>query len=180
MYGPRRTLTPIDWTGVPLRYRFRFVKGQLVEHPGISAAVHSLEEAQDLVKFYGDPRFCPLLPVLLVFPNDIPPTVIIGNGGTADTMADAAELRDLAVYVWERTMERAARNGGKLFDSAEMRDRYGLVPEKERLNVLRQALVDRVAQHRRTQRTDPGRRVMDQFAGHVFGGAAPKEETSDD
>lgn len=152
LIGPRKTMHPIDWTDVPHVYRFKLQKnGRWTEDPAVSAVVRTLTEAEDLVKFFGDENFCPFLPVLVMVPG-VPPTAIIGNGD-----APVAELRDLAVAVFERTILRVMKNGGTLFNSDAIRAARGLPRRDQVEGMLQEALWERVKRHKQNRRSDPPR-----------------------
>lgn len=147
------TAHAIDWSGVPHQYRYkRGANGHFYEQPSVSAVVRSLTEAEDLVHFFRNPQFAPDLPVLVMVPGQVPIS-IIGNGVTP-----AAELRDLAVTVFERTIERVARNGGRIFDFDELREKAGLLPHDQFDPAFREALRERRRRHMANPRTDPPRK----------------------
>lgn len=151
-----RAVPPIDWTGVAPAVRTAY-EGK------VSAVIRSSQEAEDLAKWFGDATFCPLLPILLVY-EDAQPDVIIGDG-----YADAAELRDLAVYQWERTTVLLEQNGGLRFDFDALRERHGLMRRDEVDAAVRNAMRDRVERHRRNPVTDKPRDPMrDSYPRQTF------------
>ena len=140
--APRAT-PPIDWSGVPVAARVKYM-GR------VSAVCTSSQQAEDLVKFFGHPDFCPLLPVLLIIPGAPTPTAIEGRG-----YAPAAELRDIAVHAFGRTAERLAENNGQMFDFDALRERAGLMRREDVDAATREAMWDRAKRHRTNSRTDP-------------------------
>ena len=135
-----RATPPIDWTGVPASFRGT-----------VSAVVRSIEDAENLVHFFGDVNFCPMQPIAL----DIPVqgwTFIVGAG-----YAPAGELRDLCVTTWHRAAERIAENNGEMFDFDNLREDLGLIPREKREQAMSEAFTERIRKHRQNPRTDPAR-----------------------
>ena len=147
----RPGLAPIDWTGVPLRIRLNFDVMLSAKARRVSAVVKSEAEAEDLVRFFGHPDFCPFDPVLLLI-DGCSPILIDGMG-----YAPAAELRDLAVTTWGRMLNRLAANNGRMFDFDTLREKHGEMRREDVAAHFANALQDRIEQHRRNLRTDPFR-----------------------
>jgi len=137
-----KTVPPIDWAGVPVPLRGKF-----------SAVVRSLEDAENLVHWYGDARFAPELDIIM----DVPGqgwTPVIGAGVTP-----AAELRDLCVTTWHRALERIAENDGETFDWDTLREKHGYMRREHREAAFAEALMERRRQHQQNERTDPSRQM---------------------
>ena len=134
----RRATPPINWKGVPLKY-----------HNRVSAVCRSLTECEDLVRWFGDPKFCPLASILLLIPEH--PTLLVGAG-----YATAAELRDDAVNLWGKYTERLAKTGS-LMDFDSLRERHGLMRREELKDATASAFWERIRAHRANPITDPFR-----------------------
>lgn len=139
----QRYIPPIDWTGVPRRLRGR-----------CSAVVRSIKEAEDLVKWFGDENFCPMLPVLLLVPGAQTAPAINGLG-----IAPAAEIRDIAVAYFEMTLEDVEK-GRSFVNFDEARERHGLMRREDVDAAVRQAMRDRAAKHKSSPITDPARQPV--------------------
>lgn len=140
---------PIDWTGIPSP-----VVAMFDGH--VSAVCRSEAECEDLVAFFGgDADFCPYLPILLAIPGTQSVTVVEGQGVTT-----VAELRDLCVTTWGRTVGRIAANGGVMFDFDALRERHGLARREEADAIVREAMWERAQKHKASPRTDPSRDPM--------------------
>ena len=134
----RRTLRPINWDGVPIKYRNR-----------VSAVCRSLGDCEDLVRWFGEAEFCPYPPILLLIPNH--PTLLVGMG-----YADAAELRDDAVNIWGKYTERLEKKGA-LVDFDELRERNGLARREDVQQMTAEAFHERIKHHLANPITDPPR-----------------------
>jgi hypothetical protein len=119
-----------------------------------------------LVRWFGSPDFCPLLPVMVMVPGAPAPTIIPGFGH-----ATAAELRDCAVVVWHQQTEKLVKMG-RLFDFDDLRERRGLMRREEVDPATREAMLRRIQKHRANPVTDPFRQpVRRNPTGRiVFGG----------
>lgn len=135
-----KRIPPIDWQGVPVQYRGR-----------VSAVCRTADECGELVRWFGDAAFCPYLPVMLLVPGADAPTLIAGLG-----YATAAELQDCAVVTWERQTGRLKKDG-RLLDYDTLREKHGLMRREDVDASIRQALRDRVAQHKANPVSDPPR-----------------------
>ncbi len=135
-------ILPIDYTGLPISMWGK-----------VSAVCHSVEEAEDLVNFFGDPCFAPFHPVVLMVPGS-QPIQITGQG-----VASAAELRDLAVGIWEITLERLKKNGRGVLDFDDLRERHGLMRFEDVKAKMSEAFMDRIARHKASPVTDPVRQM---------------------
>jgi hypothetical protein len=138
-----KRVPPISWKGVPASF-----KGKL------SAVCRTATECDELVRWFGSPDFCPLLPVMVVVPGAQAPTLIPGFG-----YATAAELRDCAVVVWHTQIEKLAATG-KLLDFDELRERRGLMRREEVDPAVREAMLNRIAKHKANPITDPPRQPV--------------------
>jgi hypothetical protein len=138
-----RRVPPIDYKGVPESF-----KGKL------SAVCRTAEDCYDLTRWYGDPSFCPLLPVMVIVPGADAPTLIPGFG-----YATAAELRDCAVVAWH-TQEKKIAQGKNIIDFDEARERHGLMRREDVDAAVRQALRDRIAKHKANPISDPPRQLV--------------------
>lgn len=162
----RKALPPIDWTGIPFSVR------ATMEEAEVSAVVRSEQEAQDLVRWFGDERFCPFGPVGMYRP-EVGIQFIAGAG-----YADVAELRDLCVTTWGRTTARLAENNGRMFDFDALREKHNLMRREQVDAAMRNAMTDRIAEHRRNLRTDKPRDPMRDtyervtFSRYTYGGTA--------
>lgn len=134
----------IDWTGIPYNLQHEY-RGK------VSAVCTTLKQCQDLGGFFGNRQFAPYLPVLVIVPTDpLSVRVIMGDG-----VAPAAELQDLAVVTWERTMERMAKDQDTIFD--EYRERRGLMRREDVDEAARTAFHDRSRKHKQNPITDPAK-----------------------
>ena len=138
-----KRVAPIDWRGVPANF-----KGKL------SAVCRTADECEGLVRWFGSPDFCPLLPVMVMVPGAQAPTLIAGLG-----YASAAELRDCAVVTWYEHTEKLAKTGG-LLDFNALRERRGLMRREDMDAAVREAMRRRVAQHKANPVTDPPRQPV--------------------
>ncbi len=134
----RRVTNRIDWRGVPLKW-----------HRKVSAVCRSLSDCEDLVKWYGDPDFCPFLSVLLLIPDH--PTILAGLG-----YATAAELKDDAVNIWGKYTARLAKTGS-ILDFDDLRERAGQMPREKVKAAMSEAFWERIRHHRENPVTDPFR-----------------------
>lgn len=134
-------LKHIDWRGVPLDYVGR-----------CSAVCRSLKDCHDLVAWFEDPEFCPFQPVFLIIPDPSELRGVQFKSIVGDGYAPAAELRDVAVAIWERTV-----NGESRFDMDVAREKAGLVPREVAEDRIREALWDRAQRHKSSPVTDPMR-----------------------
>lgn len=123
----------INWAGVPHSFVGR-----------CSAVCRSLKDCEDLVAWFEDPTFCPFQPVFLMIPGAY--KAIAGDG-----YAPAAELRDVAVTVWEQTVS------GPGFDFDVAREKAGLPERAKADQLIREALWDRAQRHKASPVTDPAR-----------------------
>ena len=128
----KRFVPFIDWFGVPSRFVGK-----------VSAVCRTLAECQELVKWFGDPTFCPMQPILVHAPNG---WVIIPGFG----YAPASELADCAVVAWHQQP--------KDFDS--LRERNGLMRREDVDAATRDALERRVAAHKPSPVTAPPRQPI--------------------
>ena len=141
MMVQRQTLYPINWRGVPMSL-----------HGKVSAVCRSQAECEDLIHWYGDAEFCPVLPVLLMVPNH-PCLVLMGVGVTT-----ASELRDDAVALWVQKSERLAKTGSVMdFDS--LREKHNLMRREDVAAASSEAFWDRIKAHRASPVTDPFRQM---------------------
>ena len=138
IHGVRQT-PPIDWRDVPLAYKNK-----------LSAVCRSAKECADLVNWYGDASFCPLLPVLIMV-SGTQPTLIPGMG-----YATAAELRDCAVYAWFNQSDKIAKRGS-VWDFNALREKNGLMRREDADAAIREALYARIRKHQANPVTDPFR-----------------------
>jgi len=135
-----RHIPPLDYTGVPASF-----KGKL------SAVCRTAQECEELVTWFGDADFCPLLPVMVMVPGLQAPTLIAGLG-----YATAAELRDCAVVTWHEQLEKLAA-GDNIKDFDALRERHGLMRREDVDPAIREAMLRRIAQHKANPVTDPFR-----------------------
>ncbi len=135
----QRYIPPIDWAGVPAAHRGK-----------LSAVCRTLAECQDITGWFGDPAFCPYLPILVMVPGT-QPTLIPGFG-----YATAAELQDCAVTAWEMQSAKIAKQGAVL-DYDSLRERHGLMRREEVDEAIRDALWRRAQAHKYSPVTDPMR-----------------------
>lgn len=138
-----KRVSAIDWEGVPEQY-----KGQC------SAVCRTAEECDELVRWFGSPDFCPLLPVMVLVPGAHAPTLIAGFG-----YATAAELRDCAVVTWHTQTQKLATTG-QILDFDTLRERRGLMRREEVDSATREALLQRVARHKANPISDPPRQPV--------------------
>ena len=136
----QKRIAPIDWTGVPDSY-----KGKC------SAVCRSLQECEELPRWFGSPDFAPYMPVMVMVPGADAPTLVAGLG-----YATAAELRDCAVAAWSKQTDRLATTGS-LADFDALRERHGLMRREEVDVATRDAMVRRVAHHKANPISDPAR-----------------------
>ena len=137
-----KLVAPIDYRGVPAQY-----KGKC------SAVCRTLQECGELVRFFGSPDFAPFLPVLVMVPGTDAPTAITGLG-----YATAAELQDCAVVTWNQQTEKLAK--GRLLDFDALRERHGLMRREAVDAAAREALLQRIAQHKANPISDPARQPL--------------------
>ena len=138
-----KRIAPIDWAGVPASF-----KGKC------SAVCRTAEECGELVRWFGSPDFCPVLPVMVMVPKADAPTLIAGMG-----YATAAELQDCAVVTWHEQTRKLAETGHVL-DFDTLRERHGLMRREDVDAAVREALVDRVARHKANPISDPQRQPI--------------------
>ena len=138
-----KRVEPIDWTGVPESF-----KGKC------SAVCRTAKECSDLVRWFGSPDFCPVLPVMVMVPKVDAPTLIAGMG-----YATAAELQDCAVVAWHEQTEKLATTG-TLLDFDALREKHGLMRREKVDEATRNALLDRIARHKSNPITDPARQPV--------------------
>ena len=127
----RKTVAPVDWTGVPAQYVGK-----------CSAICRTLEDCENLVRHFGDPSFAPFLPVLVH--AQLGWTAIAGMG-----YASAAELQDCAVVLWHRQQVP--------IDWGDRRERAGWMRREEVEANVGDALMRRIAAHKASPVTDPPR-----------------------
>lgn len=139
----QRQIPAINWTGVPAQF-----------HGRVSAVCRSLQECEDLVYWFGDPDFCPFLPVLLLVPGAQTMPAINGLG-----IAPAAELRDCATAYWQQT-EEDVRLKRSFVNFDEARERRGLLPRDKVDAAVREAMQDRIRRHKASPVTDPQRQPV--------------------
>ncbi len=138
-----KRVAPIDWTGVPASYRGK-----------LSAVCRTLQDCDELPRWFGSSDFMPNLPVMVMVPGADGPTLIAGMG-----YATAAELRDCAVLAWSKQVDNLAATGS-LADFDALREKHGLMRREEVDAAAREAMRRRVAQHRANPRTDPFRQMV--------------------
>ncbi|HEX9704460.1 MAG TPA: hypothetical protein VGA20_04385 [Gemmatimonadales bacterium] len=139
---PRPGLEPLDRTGLRMSWWDK-----------VSYVARSLEQCGELVRFFGAADFCPLRPVLLLFPTG-EHAVVDGAGYTS-----AAELQDLCVVTWGRYLDRMTVNGGRIFDFDALREQHGIPSFADADAEVRNRLLDYVGWKQRNQRTVPGKRI---------------------
>lgn len=137
-----KRIPKIDWKGVPASFRGK-----------LSAVCRTAAECDELVRWFGSPDFCPLLPVMVMVPGAAV-TLIAGFG-----YATAAELRDCAVVAWNNQIEQIAKTGG-IHDYDARRERAGLMRREDVDPAVREAMVRRIAQHKANPVTDPFRQPV--------------------
>ena len=135
-------VAPIDYAGVPASF-----KGKL------SAVCRTAEDCAGLVRHFGSPDFAPYLPVMVMVPGADAPTLITGLG-----YATAAELQDCAVVTWNQQTEKLAK--GRLLDFDALRERHGLMRREAVDAAAREALLQRIAQHKANPISDPARQPV--------------------
>ena len=136
---------PISWLGVALNLRYNY-EGR------VSAVCRSLQECEDLIRWFGNGDFCPAKPVLIAIPDH--PQIIDCQG-----YAPVDELRDLAVVIWETVTERLAEHGN-IHNMDEMRWKHGY-PEREKADaMIREAMYERIRKHKANPITDPFRQMI--------------------
>lgn len=138
-----KRVAPINWEGVPPKFR-----GQC------SAVCRTAQECGELVRHFGSPDFCPMLPVMVLVPGGDAPLLIAGMG-----IASAAELQDCAVVAWHQNTEKIAKQG-HLLDFDSLREKHGLMRREEVDAAVRQAMRDRVARHKANPISDPPRKLV--------------------
>lgn len=134
----RNYTPPINWRGVPYKYIGK-----------ASAVCRSLADCADLVHWFGSANFAPFLPILVNAPGGW--TAIAGMG-----YADAAELQDCAVVLWNRQSEAIARTG-TILDFDALREKHGLMRREELEAAVGDAVMRKMAHHRASPVTDPFR-----------------------
>lgn len=132
-----KRIPPLDWEGVPSNLRSKKV----------SAICRNSQECEDLIRWFGDEHFCPLLPVMVLVKN-AQPVMIAGMG-----FATVAELRDCAVVTWRQHEAK----GGKIFDFDALREKHGLMRREDVDAATREAMKTRIAEHKANPVTDPFR-----------------------
>lgn len=152
-----KRIAPIDWKGVPSQFVGK-----------CSAVCRTAAECDELEAWFGDPNFCPFLPVMVMVPGTPAPTLIQGMG-----YATAAELRDCAVVTWHSQVERMAKQGA-LVDFDVAREKRGLMRREDVDAAVRDAMLRRVEQHKANPVTDPFRQPVRQnpTGRTVFKGAS--------
>lgn len=140
MQGMKR-IPPIQWNGVPEQF-----KGK------VSAVCWTLRDCEELVKWFGDATFAPFLPVLVNAPGGW--AVIAGLG-----YADAAELQDCAIVLWNERVEKLKKQQGRIFDFDTLREKAGLARKEHAAQAISEAIMARVAKHKANPRTDPFRQM---------------------
>lgn len=132
---------PIDYRGLP-----GALKGK------VSAICRSEQDCANLVRWFGDPNFCPFLPILLLIPGA--PGQLVGMG-----LATVAELQDEAVARWQ-LMTRRLEKTGRVVDFDALREKHGFMPSEKVEAAFREALLERIRKHRANPRTDPPRQPL--------------------
>lgn len=148
----QRAIQPIDYRGVPLRYHPSLVrdKGRVVGvRSKLSAVCRSIKDCEDLIYWYGDESFCPMLPILLLIPQY--PTLLVGWG-----YATAAELKDDAVNLWGKYTQRIAQKGS-IVDFDELREKARLPRREDVKQLTAEAFHERIKAHLASPITDPPR-----------------------
>ena len=172
----RKAVPQINYYDVPKAYQPTPVftnSGRLAgwKHR-VSAVCRSLEECSELVRWFGDATFMPYLPVLVKAPAGW--TAITGWG-----YADAAELQDCAVVLWNRQTEALAANHGSLFNYDELRERNGLMRSEDVAAAMADALTRKIASHKASPVTDPFRQTKyPRWRGRTVHTVAKIEEKS--
>ena len=135
---------PVVWDGVALNLKYNY-EGR------VSAVCRSMQECEDLVRWFGDGDFCPVMPVLVAIPDH--PQVIDCQG-----YAPVDEIRDLAVLIWETVSEQIATRGS-VHNGDELRWKHGY-PDREAADaMIREAMFERIRKHRQNPITDPFRQM---------------------
>lgn len=141
-YSAAPTQQLIYWDDVPRGLNTKY-----------SAVCRSLLDCADLVhKFRGIdfyPAYGPYQPVLLLIPGA--PQQIAGWG-----LSSVEEIRDQAVAVWELITERLAKTGST-FDFDAAREKHGLMRREDVDAAIRQAMQDRINDHKANPVTNPPR-----------------------
>lgn len=112
-------------------------------------AVDGIDAAHEIGRTFGR-NTRPQKPIFLWGPDEKSIIIIAGMG-----KATAAEMEDAAVTQLAIAQEKHAK-GKSGFDFAQAREDAGLPQASQFDGLLRQALQDKVAYHKRHQRTDPG------------------------
>lgn len=125
-------------------------------------------EAADLAYRLGGRAVKPVQEIVMRGPagNAV---VICGMGA-----AEAAELQDIAEAVYEEQQAKVDA-GEPIVNFDELRERHGLPSREEFDPLFRQALRDRIEQHRRNPITDPARQPHKK-RGYVGGADLSSEE----
>lgn len=110
------------------------------------------QDAGELAYHLGGREVRPNAPIVL-FAADGSPIVLIGAG-----IAEASELQDLAEKALAEANENIRKQGTR-FNFAEARERAGLPRAEDFDRLYRDALQQRVAEHKRNPVTDPHRNV---------------------
>lgn len=122
----------------------------------VSAVCRSLEECNDLVSLFAGLDFSPLegplYPVLLMVPGSPTHQQIAGWG-----LCDIYELRDMAVYVWNVTVERLKKNNGQLVDFDSLREKHGLMRREDVEAAVGEAFDDVIRRQKASPITNPSR-----------------------
>lgn len=128
-------------------------------------------EAKDLAYALGGRAEKPVREVVLKGADGHTPVIIPGIGA-----AEAAEIEDIALAVYEE-QEKRLSEGRALVDFDELREREGLPAREEFDPLFRQALRDRIQEHRRNPVTDPSRQPY-ALRGYVHGATVGGEDAS--
>jgi len=113
-------------------------------------AVDGMDAAREIGRTFG--RSTKLQkPILLWGPDEKSVIVIAGMG-----QATAAEMEDAAIMQLAKAQEKHDK-GQRGFDFEQAREDAGLPSASQFDPLFRQALQDKIAYHKRNQRTDPGR-----------------------
>lgn len=117
----------------------------------------------------------PQKPVVLRGADGVTP-ILIATGGALE----AAEVEELALGLLEK-QEAKLRRGEPIIDFDRFRAEHGYVPRERFSDAFKQALQDRMEQHRRNPVTDPAPVRCDRPGGNVYGythGRASDETTT--
>ncbi len=124
----------------------------------VSAICRSMQECEELVKFFGDDSLRPTLPILLIVPglfeHGKKQVILVAGLG----YATVAELKDLCVTTWGRAELRVQERGSQFRSFDELREKYGLMPAASVDAAVREAMMDRIQRYKRNTRTDPARK----------------------